>query len=90
VRLEVTGALVAGGASGPGEATVRRLHRSGADLVIGDINADRRAALAAALGDRASFARVDVTEPNAVSDAAEQAASASGGLQVAVCCAGIG
>ena len=45
------GALVAGGASGLGEATVRRLHADGAQVVIADLNEDKGRALAEELGD---------------------------------------
>ena len=39
MEIEGSGALVAGGASGLGEATARRLHAEGAVLTIADINA---------------------------------------------------
>ena len=38
-------AIVTGGASGLGEATVRRYHGAGAKVAIFDMNADRGAAL---------------------------------------------
>ena len=44
------GALVAGGASGLGEATSRALHAAGASVVIADLNAEKGEALAAELG----------------------------------------
>jgi NAD(P)-dependent dehydrogenase (short-subunit alcohol dehydrogenase family) len=90
MNLDGAATLVAGGASGLGEATVRRLHRAGARVVIGDLQDDRGSALAAELGDRAAFAHVDVTEPDTVAAAVEQAAALPGGLRVSVCCAGIG
>ena len=39
MKIEGAGALVSGGASGLGEATVRRLHAGGARVVIADVNA---------------------------------------------------
>jgi NAD(P)-dependent dehydrogenase (short-subunit alcohol dehydrogenase family) len=90
MRTEGASALVAGGASGLGAATARRLHAGGARVVIADVNDERGAALAAELGERAEFVRVDVTEPDAVQTAVERAASASGGLRIAVSCAGVG
>jgi 3-hydroxyacyl-CoA dehydrogenase / 3-hydroxy-2-methylbutyryl-CoA dehydrogenase len=89
MRMEGIGALVAGGASGLGEATARMLAAAGANVVIADLNAERGGALAAKLG--ASFVEADVTDEAAVSAAVGQAAEAGGdGLRVSVCCAGIG
>jgi 3-hydroxyacyl-CoA dehydrogenase/3-hydroxy-2-methylbutyryl-CoA dehydrogenase len=90
VRIEGSSVLVAGGASGLGAATARRLHEDGAWVVIADLNADRGEALAAELGDRATFAAADVTDEHAVQAAVESAARAEGGLRISVCCAGIG
>jgi 3-hydroxyacyl-CoA dehydrogenase / 3-hydroxy-2-methylbutyryl-CoA dehydrogenase len=90
MRIDHASALVAGGASGLGAATVRALHRSGANLVIADLNADKGEALAAELGERASFVEANVMEPEPVQAAVEAAADAEGGLRISVCCAGIG
>jgi 3-hydroxyacyl-CoA dehydrogenase / 3-hydroxy-2-methylbutyryl-CoA dehydrogenase len=85
-----SGALVGGGASGLGAATVRRLHADGAHIVIVDQNAERGAALVAELGDRAAFVAADVTDPDAVQAAVNVAAEQSVPLRIAVSCAGIG
>lgn len=45
MRIEGGAALVTGGASGLGEATVRELRARGADVVIADIDAKRGEAL---------------------------------------------
>jgi 3-hydroxyacyl-CoA dehydrogenase/3-hydroxy-2-methylbutyryl-CoA dehydrogenase len=90
MRIEGTGALVAGGASGLGEATARALHDRGAHVVVADLDADRGAALAAELGQRASFVATDVTRPEQVEAAVTAAAQAPGGLRISVHCAGIG
>ena len=82
--------LVAGGASGLGEATARHLHREGAHVLIADIDADRGQALADELGERATFTRTDVTDPGSVAAAVDTAAGLPGGLRISVCCAGIG
>jgi len=66
MQIDSAGALVSGGASGLGEATVRRLHGGGAHVVIADLNRDKGEALAAELGDRASFHEVNVTDADAV------------------------
>lgn len=83
-------ALVAGGASGLGEATARRLAEDGARVVIADLNTEKGEAVAAELGEAATFAEADVTDPDAVQAAVDAASQAEGGLRISVCCAGIG
>jgi NAD(P)-dependent dehydrogenase (short-subunit alcohol dehydrogenase family) len=58
--------------------------------VIADLNEERGQALAGELGERASFARADVTDADAVQAAVQHAATLPGGLRISVCCAGIG
>lgn len=82
-------ALVTGGASGLGEATVRRLAAAGADVTILDRNADLGEALAKELGDTAKFVGADVTKPEEVAEAVALAGE-SNPLRIAVNCAGIG
>jgi 3-hydroxyacyl-CoA dehydrogenase / 3-hydroxy-2-methylbutyryl-CoA dehydrogenase len=86
MQIEGARALVAGGASGLGAATARRLHSAGATVTIADVNADQGEALASELGDRAGFVACDVTDPAAV----EAAVEAAGPIRIAVTCAGIG
>ena len=90
MKTDGAGALVAGGASGLGEATARRLHQGGANVVIADLNAEKGEALASELGDRARFVEANVTDADAVGAAVAAAAEADGGLRISVCCAGIG
>jgi len=90
MQIDSAGALVSGGASGLGEATVRRLHGAGAHVVIADLNRDKGEALAAELGDRAAFHEVNVTDADAVEAAVAAASEAPRGLRIAVGCAGIG
>jgi len=90
MQIEGTSALVAGGASGLGAATARELHAGGARVVIADLNAETGEALAAELGERASFVEANVMEPEPVKVAVDAAARAEGGLRISVCCAGIG
>jgi 3-hydroxyacyl-CoA dehydrogenase/3-hydroxy-2-methylbutyryl-CoA dehydrogenase len=90
VRIEGTGAIVVGGASGLGEATARALHDRGAEVTIADVNAEKGEALAQELGDRAAFAACDVTDEQQVEAAVQRAAQSAGGLRVSVCCAGVG
>jgi 3-hydroxyacyl-CoA dehydrogenase / 3-hydroxy-2-methylbutyryl-CoA dehydrogenase len=90
MQIDGSAALVAGGASGLGEATVRELHARGARIVIADFNGDRGRALAQELGQGVSFVKANVTDPGSVSAAVSAAAGLPGGLRIAVCCAGIG
>jgi NAD(P)-dependent dehydrogenase (short-subunit alcohol dehydrogenase family) len=90
MRIAGASALVAGGASGLGEATTRRLHAEGASVVIADLNAEKGETLASELGGRARFMAVDVTDEAAVQAAVNAADEADGGLRISVCCAGIG
>lgn len=79
-------ALVTGGASGLGAATVRMLSAAGAKVVIGDINEQAGNALAQELGTAVSFVKLDVTNDADVQAAVEKA----GKLHVLVTTAGIG
>jgi NAD(P)-dependent dehydrogenase (short-subunit alcohol dehydrogenase family) len=79
-------ALVTGGASGLGAATVRRLSEGGAKVVIVDQN-DRGTELAKELS--ATFVKADVTDAAQV-EAAVAEASTLGPLRVVVQCAGVG
>ena len=82
-------AVVTGGASGLGLATVRRLVKAGARAVLVDLPTSKGEEVAAGLGGAAVFAAADVTDPAAVS-AALDAAAGLGTLRVLVNCAGIG
>jgi NAD(P)-dependent dehydrogenase (short-subunit alcohol dehydrogenase family) len=84
MELNGIGALVAGGASGLGEATARELAARGARVTIADLNEERGAALAGELG--GGFVATDVTDEGQV----EAAVDAVEGLRFAVSCAGIG
>ena len=84
MELNDIGALVAGGASGLGEATARELAARGASVTIADLNEERGAALAEEIG--ATFAKADVTDEAQVQAAVESARK----LRLAVSCAGIG
>ena len=86
--VEGAGALVAGGASGLGEATSRLLAERGAAVVVADLNAEKGEALAAEIG--GTFVEADVTSEEAVQEAVEKAAAAERGLRISVSCAGIG
>jgi NAD(P)-dependent dehydrogenase (short-subunit alcohol dehydrogenase family) len=84
MRLDGIGALVAGGASGLGEATARELAARGARVTITDLNEERGGPLADELG--GAFVAADVTDESQVRAAVE----AVQGLRLAVSCAGVG
>ena len=90
--MEISGlsAVVTGGASGLGAATVRHLHSRGARVLIADRNVEVGQALAAELGDNAAFAQVDVTDEASMNAAFDRAVNEHGGLQILVNCAGVG
>ncbi|TDO34319.1 NAD(P)-dependent dehydrogenase (short-subunit alcohol dehydrogenase family) [Kribbella sp. VKM Ac-2527] len=81
-------ALVTGGGSGLGEATVRRLAAAGAGVVICDLPQSAGKSIAEELGERVVFVPTDVTDEAAVA-AALDAAAELGELRVVVTCAGI-
>lgn len=83
-------ALVTGGASGLGGATVRRFIDSGAKVVIMDRDEERGQPLANELGDSACFAKADVTSEADVQNAIKMAQNTFGGLHIVVNCAGVG
>jgi NAD(P)-dependent dehydrogenase (short-subunit alcohol dehydrogenase family) len=90
--MEISGNtfLVSGGASGLGGATARLLAESGANVVIADLNKEKGAALAQALGSKARFVETNVADEESVKSAVSAAVSGFGSLRGAVNCAGIG
>ena len=88
MQIEGSSAIVVGGASGLGEATVRRLQAAGAVVTVADVNAEKGEALSSELG--LEFVACDVREEAQVQAAVEHAAAVEGGLRIAVCCAGTG
>jgi NAD(P)-dependent dehydrogenase (short-subunit alcohol dehydrogenase family) len=88
MRIQGASVLVTGGASGLGEATVRRLVAAGASAVIVDRDEKKGQALAAALPN-CRFVTTDVASPEQVQEAIA-AAVALGPLRAAVSCAGVG
>ena len=91
-RLDGKVAVVTGGASGMGFATVRRFLDEGARVVIAYLNAETGAAALESLGagDRVRFEQVDVAEEDDVAGAIGAATSAFGQLDVVFNNAGVG
>lgn len=89
MKVEDTVALVTGGASGLGLATVRRLAKAGARVVLLDLPTSAGAEVAAELGAAARFVPGDVTSEQDVTGAVD-AATELGPLRITVNCAGLG
>ena len=81
-RLEGKTAVVTGAASGIGRATVETFVHEGANVIIADIQDDKGAALAHALGDAALYQRTDVNEEDEIKAAVDLAVSRFGRLDV--------
>jgi NAD(P)-dependent dehydrogenase (short-subunit alcohol dehydrogenase family) len=90
MRIADTIALVTGGASGLGEATVRAFAEAGGRVVILDRPGSPGEGVAAALGAVALYAPADVTSESEVAAAVARAVERFGTLHVAVNCAGVG
>lgn len=87
--IEGKSAIVTGGASGLGLATVRKLHSLGAKVIIADLNQKGGKTLEGKLGEGALFVETDVTQDTSFKGALEGALKQHGGLHLLVNCAGI-
>jgi NAD(P)-dependent dehydrogenase (short-subunit alcohol dehydrogenase family) len=90
MNIQGKSALVTGGASGLGAATVRMLAGKGAKVVIADVNEKGGSDLAQELGAGVKFVKTDVTDDAQIAAAVETAVKQHGGLHVLVTTAGIG
>lgn len=81
--------VITGGASGLGEATTRRFHQAGANVVIADVQVSTAEKLAAELGKGALFCRTDVTSETDAQTVIDLASAHFGALQGLINCAGI-
>lgn len=88
--MEEVSAVVTGGASGLGEATVRRIVKNGGKATILDLQSEKGNRLANELGDRVIYIETDVTDESSVQDALNQAVETNGKINTLVNCAGIG
>jgi 2-hydroxycyclohexanecarboxyl-CoA dehydrogenase len=92
-RFDDRVALITGGASGIGKATVEAFAELGADVVVADIDAARGEEVAAAVraqGGRAQYTRLDVTDVRSIRACRDQVLAAKGRLDVLANVAGWG
>ena len=82
-------AVVTGGASGLGEATVRFVVKEGGKAAILDFDEERGTKIADELGDAVVFFKTDVTDESTVQQAVDGTVEAFGGIHFAVNCAGV-
>ena len=82
-------AIVTGGASGLGRATVELFLKEGARVVIADVDPDAGNELAHTLGDQAAFAQCDISNAEQVQAAVDLAVERFGRLDVLISNAGV-
>ncbi|MEU1521645.1 SDR family oxidoreductase [Nocardia rhamnosiphila] len=82
-------AVVTGGATGLGSAMVERFVAEGARVVVGDLDAERGAAVARRCGAGALFRAIDVGDPEQLAALVECAVERFGGLDIMCNNAGI-
>lgn len=90
MQIKACRAVVTGGASGLGEATVRNIVRNGGKAVIFDQSDERGLGLQNDLGEAVLFIKANVTIEDDIQAAVEQASEFMGGVNTVVNCAGIG
>ncbi|GAM16380.1 3-hydroxyacyl-CoA dehydrogenase [Mesobacillus selenatarsenatis] len=90
MKMSEVRAIVTGGASGLGEATVRRIVEQGGKAAILDLSVERGDALVKELGEQAVLIKTDVTSEEEVSNAISKAIESFGSINTVVNCAGIG
>ncbi|WP_417897031.1 3-hydroxyacyl-CoA dehydrogenase [Bacillus haimaensis] len=90
MKVENICALVTGGASGLGEATVRNIVAKGGKALILDLSEERGRMLVDELGNSVLYVKTDVTSEKDVRAALEQGIEKLGSINAVVNCAGIG
>lgn len=89
MKIENHVAVVTGGASGLGEATVRNFIKNGGRAAIWDMDGDKGNKLVSEFGKNIIFLKTDVTSEESVSYALKATIDAFGSIHVLVNCAGI-
>lgn len=88
MKISGNSAVVTGGASGLGEATVRALAAHGVKVAVFDLNRERGAAISAEVG--GTFCEVDIAQETSVLAGFAKARQAHGQERILVNCAGRG
>jgi len=87
--LDEKAILITGAASGIGRATAAEARAAGARLLLADVNDEQGEAVAAELGEGASYVHCDVTDEASVQAAVAATVSELGRIDCAFNCAGI-
>lgn len=82
--------MVTGGASGLGEACVRRLISEGTNAAVLDLDSEKGRRLADELGSQVVYCETDVTDESSVQTAIDQTLAEYGAVHVVINCAGVG
>ena len=88
MKFQGSAAIVTGGASGLGAATVEALTTEGAKVAIWDMNAERGEALARRVG--GVFCETNVADEASVKAALAKSVAATGSPRILINCAGVG
>lgn len=87
--IQETIAVVTGGASGLGAATVRNIIKKGGKAVICDLSEENGVKMVEELGDSVIFIKTDVASEESVLEALEQGIEKFGSINTIINCAGI-
>ena len=90
MKAEKINAVITGGASGLGEATVRKIIDLGGTVTISDFQEDRCINLSNELGKNCVYCITDVTNEESINKALLKSISNFGSINLVVNCAGIG
>ena len=88
-RLSGKIAVVTGSAQGFGKGIAEGLYNEGASVVIADLNEPLAKAVAEALGERAFFVRVDVSDEQSVAEMIQKTVEHFGGIDLFISNAGV-
>lgn len=90
MKIENSVAIVTGGASGLGQATVEKLIAMGGKVAIFDMNAEAGNALTKVLGENALFVKVNVTDEASVQAGIAETMARFAAIHICINSAGIG